>query len=133
VTTTARILLDTSVLIDLDTVDLGEYATAPSALSAISVAELSYGLDVVDPVERLGRTRRLERALTAFEILPFDIAEARLYGTLAALVRQNGRNPRPRRLDLQIAATAGVHGLPLLTRNPADFADVVRVVEVVEI
>lgn len=132
-TTTARILLDTSVLIDLDTVDLGVYASAPSALSTITIAELSYGLDVDDPVERLGRTRRLERALTAFEILPFGLEAARLYGTLASLVRRNGRNPRPRRLDLQIAAIAGAHGLPLLTRNPADFQDVVRVVEVIEV
>lgn len=132
-TVRSPILLDTSVLIDLEQLDMGRYASAPSALSTVTIAELSYGLDVDDPVERLGRTRRLERALTAFEILPFDVAAARLYGSLASLVRRNGRNPRPRRMDLQIAATAWVHGLPLLTRNPADFADVVRVVEVVEI
>ncbi|WP_205629577.1 PIN domain-containing protein [Jiangella muralis] len=99
----------------------------------MTIAELSYGVDVDDPVERLARTRRLERALTAFEILSFGVEAARLHGTLASLVRHNGRDPRPRRLDLQIAATAGIHGLPLLTRNPADFADVVRLVEVIEI
>ncbi|SDU76421.1 PIN domain-containing protein [Jiangella alkaliphila] len=132
-TATSRILLDTSVLIDIESVDLGAYASTPAALSTVTIAELSYGLDVDDPVERLIRTERLEWALTDYQILPFDVATARLYGTLASLVRRNGRNPRPRRLDLQIAATAGVHGLPLLTRNPGDFADVVRVVDVVEI
>ncbi|WP_199521636.1 PIN domain-containing protein [Jiangella anatolica] len=132
-TATSRILLDTSVVIDMGSVDLGAHASAPAALSTVTIAELSYGLDVDDPVERLARSRRLERALTAFEILPFDVDAARLYGTLASLVRHNGRNPRPRRLDLQIAATAAAHRLPLLTRNPADFVDVVRVVEVIEI
>lgn len=126
-------MLDTSVVIDLGSVDLGPYASAPVVLSTVTIAELSYGLDVDDPVERMARSRRLERALTVFEILPFDADAARLYGTLVALVRRNGRNPRPRRLDLQIAATAAVHELPLLTRNPADFADAVRLLEVVEI
>lgn len=132
-TATSRLLLDTSVVIDMGSIDLGAYASAPAALSTVTIADLSYGLDVDDPVERLARSRRLERALTAFEILPFDVEAARLYGTLASLVRLNGHNPRPRRMDLQIAATAAAHGLPLLTRNPADFVDVVRVVEVVEI
>lgn len=126
-------MLDTSVVIDLDSLDLGPYATAPTVLSTVTIAELSYGLDVDDPVERLARSRRLERALTVFEILPFDVDAACLYGTLVALVRRNGRNPRPRRLDLQIAATAAVNEVPLLTRNPADFADAVRLLEVVEI
>lgn len=132
-TATSRVLLDTSVVIDLGSVDLGAYTFAPVALSTVTIAELSYGLDVDDPVDRRARARRLERALTVFEILPFDAESAQLYGTLASLVRRNGRNPRPRRLDLQIAATAGIHGLPLLTRNPADFADVVRLVDVIEI
>lgn len=126
-------MLDTSVVIDLGSVDLGAYTSAPAVLSTVTIAELSYGLDVDDPVDRLARSRRLERALTVFEILPFDVDAACLYGTLAALVRRNGRNTRPRRLDLQIAATAAVHELPLLTRNPADFADVVRLLKVVEI
>ncbi|WP_157556765.1 hypothetical protein [Nocardia acidivorans] len=32
-----------------------------------------------------------------------------------------GRNPKPRRVDLIIAAIASVHGLPLYTVNPDDF------------
>jgi predicted nucleic acid-binding protein len=39
-------------------------------------------------------------------VLPFDMPAARLYGTMAALVKRSGREPRPRRMDLQIAATA---------------------------
>lgn len=129
-TAAARILLDTSVLIDLAVVDLREYQDTRGALSAVTIAELSYGLDVDDPVERLARSTRLERAVTQFDVLPFDVGAARFYGTMASLVRRSGRNPRPRRLDLQIAATAAAHTLPLLTRNPSDFRDLERLVHV---
>jgi predicted nucleic acid-binding protein len=52
---------------------------------------------------------------------------------LAALVRQRGRNPRPRGLELQIAATAARHGLMLLTRNGKDFAGLQSALEVVDL
>jgi predicted nucleic acid-binding protein len=53
--------------------------------------------------------------------VPFDRGAARRYGTLVALTIAASRNPRPRRIDLMIAATAAAHGLPLFTRNPDDF------------
>ena len=56
--------------------------------------------------------------------LPFGVEEAKLYGVLATLVRAAGRNPRPRRLDLQIAATAASARLSLLTMNPDDFVGI---------
>src|SRR6478752_3001159 len=40
--------------------------------------------------------------------------------------RQHGRNPRPRRMDPQIAATAARHGLILLTRNGSVHRPAVR-------
>lgn len=128
-----RIMLDTSALIDLELIDLGDYQESEGVLSAVTLAELSYGLDVDDPVERLVRTQRLESALGAFDVLPFDVQSARLYGTLASLVKRAGRNPRPRRLDLQIAATAAAHELPLLTRNPDDFRDLHALVHVLAV
>ncbi|MCP3798154.1 type II toxin-antitoxin system VapC family toxin [Allokutzneria sp. A3M-2-11 16] len=126
-----RALLDTSVVIDLERLDLGAFAEIRPSVSAVTLAELAYGLNTPDPVERLVRTERYYATLDQFEVFPFDIPAAKLYGTLAELVRQAGRNPRPRRLDLQIAATAAAHSLPLLTRNPADFADLDRLLEVV--
>ena len=126
-----RVLLDTSVLIDLERLDLSTAADAHPVVSAVTVAELAFGLDVDDLLERQARTDRFYAVLREMPVLPFDLAAARLYGTLAALVRRSGRNPRPRRTDLQIAATAGAHGMPLITRNPADFAGLDRVVHVI--
>lgn len=68
------------------------------------------------------RRRRLTRILDSYEILPFDLEAAEYYGALADLIRTAGRDPRPRRMDLQIAATAARHGLTLVTRNGSDFA-----------
>lgn len=71
--------------------------------------------------------------LDHFEVLAFDTEVAEYYGALATLVRQGGRNPRPRRLDLQIAATAARHGLTLLTRNGADFIGLESALEILEV
>jgi hypothetical protein len=133
VSTVDRVLLDTSAFIDLDVIDLGAFRAARGVLSAVTIAELSYGLDVDDPVERLARTERLERALAELDVLAFDVPVARIYGTLASLVRRNGRNPRPRRLDLQIAATAAAHRMPLMTRNADDFRGMEPLLQVVAV
>lgn len=115
-------LLDTSVLIDFPADRVAAMADE-LAISAITVAELHYGITATaDPVEQLVRRRRLRLILDFYDVLAFDAEVAEFYGTLATLVRVSGRNPRPRRLDLQIAATAVRHGLHLLTRNGADFA-----------
>lgn len=126
-----RVLLDTSALIDLEHVDLGVVGDAEPVVSAVTVAELAFGLDTDDLVERRARTDRFYAVLREMPVLSFDLAAARLYGTMAAMVLRSGRNPRPRRMDLQIAATAGAHAIPLLTGNPADFAGLDRLVEVV--
>lgn len=49
------------------------------------------------------------------------------------VVRAAGRNPRPRRPDLQIAATAAAARLPLVTANAEDFVGVERLVEIVAV
>jgi predicted nucleic acid-binding protein len=130
---TDRILLDTCVVIRLEEIDFGDLVDAEPAISAVTVAELAYGLDVDDPVERFARTERYYAALEMFEVLPFDTAAAKIYGTLAALVRRSGRSARPRRMDLQIAATAAANGMPVLTRNYKDFIGLERAVKVVAV
>jgi predicted nucleic acid-binding protein len=130
-TTGDRVLLDTSALIDLEHVDLGVLGDAQPVVSAVTVAELASGLDTDDLVERRARTDRFYAVLREMPVLSFDLVAARLYGTMAAMVRRSGRNPRPRRTDLQIAATAGAHAIPLITGNSTDFAGLDRLVEVV--
>jgi predicted nucleic acid-binding protein len=128
-----QVLLDTSVVIDPPPGGLATVADRV-AVSAITVAELEYGIGAAtDAIERQRRRQRLQIVRDAMDILPFDAAVAESYGVLANLVRTAGRNPRPRRLDLLIAATAERHGLSLATRNVADFRHLDRVVHVLEV
>jgi hypothetical protein len=126
-------LADTCVLIDLDHVDLGGYASGIPLVSAVSVGELAFGIGVGDAEERAAREQFVRDVVVDHEILPYGVEEAKLYGVLATLVRASGRRPRPRRLDLQIAATAAAAGIPLLTTNPGDFVGADRLVEVVAV
>lgn len=82
-----RILLDTSVIIDLAEVELGVHVSAEPAVSAISVAELAFGLDVDDPIERRARAERYHVVLDQFTVLGFDVRTAEIYGTMAAVIR----------------------------------------------
>ncbi|MEO6794976.1 MAG: hypothetical protein ABI253_07765 [Mycobacterium sp.] len=50
-----------------------------------------------------------------------NVQVAREWGRLSAAVRQRGGQPRHRAVDLEIAATANVTGVPLLTHNTGDF------------
>lgn len=131
--TPRRALLDTSVLIDFTAARVAAVADEV-AVSAVSIGELHYGVSAApDPLAQLHRRRRLQTTLDRFEVLSFDVACAEYYGALAALVRQGGRNPRPRRMDLQIAATAARHGLALLTHNAGDFLGTESALDVVDL
>jgi predicted nucleic acid-binding protein len=131
--TPRRALLDTSVLIDFPAVHVAKVADEV-AVSAVTIGELQYGVSAAaDPLAQMYRRRRVQAILDRFEVLSFDVVAAEYYGTLAALVRDRGRNPRPRRLDLQIAATAACHGLMLLTRNGGDFVGLEPALEVVDL
>jgi toxin FitB len=66
----------------------------------------------------------------AFEPLPFDATVARECGRLHAAVKQRGGKPRRRSFDLAIAATANVHGVPLLTADAADLKLIADLVDV---
>jgi toxin FitB len=120
-----RALLDTSVLIGAETP--GELE---GAISAASLAELHFGVLVAGSAdERARRSQRLGVIEATFDPLPVDAAVAREWGRLAAAVVGRGGKPRRRALDLVIAATANVHQVPLLTRNPKDFALISDLVE----
>ncbi|GAA1263552.1 hypothetical protein GCM10009609_28360 [Pseudonocardia aurantiaca] len=126
-----QVLLDTSVIISPPPAGFASIADEV-AVSAVSVAELEYGVGAAkDPVERQRRRRRLQIVTGTMEVIPFDAAVAESYGMLANVIRAGGRDPRPRRLDLLIAATAEWHGLSLATRNVDDFRLLDRVLHVI--
>ncbi len=128
-----RVLLDTSVIIDPAAHGAASFADEVG-VSAVTVAELHYGVGAsTDPVQQLHRRQRLQLVLDTYDVLPFDAEVAEFYGLLANVVRQAGRNPRPRRMDLLIAATAVRHGFPLATRNGADLQHLDRVLTVIEV
>jgi len=131
--TLRKALLDTSVIVDPPAQGIASFADEVS-ISAVTVAELHYGVGAsTDAVEQLHRRQRLQLVLDMYEVLPFDAEVAEFYGLLANIVRQSGRNPRPRRMDLLIAATALRHGYSLATRNGADLRHLERVLAVIDV
>ena len=94
-------------------------------ISAVTVAKISDG---IAKMERTGSASRaaslgdwLELVLHLYgeRVLPFDVAAARLAGKLMDKARTTGHSPGF--ADVAIAATAGNHGLTVLTLNLRHF------------
>ncbi|MEU3621168.1 twitching motility protein PilT [Amycolatopsis coloradensis] len=124
-------VLDTCTYIDLGLLDPAALPKIPE-LTAVTMAELHQGVAMAkDIAVRAARTEKLGAAIVDFAPLPFDGDAAARYGTLVALVLAANRDPRPRRMDLMIAAIASSRELPLYTRNENDFKGLGGMVEVV--
>lgn len=125
-------LIDTSVLIDLDHIDMGQLP-GELAISALTMAELAAGPHATrDTAERARRQDRLQRAEATFDPLPFDGDSARAYGRIYAAIVATGRKARgPRAVDLLIASTALAKNLPLYTRNIDDFRGIEHLLTIV--
>ena len=126
-------VLDTCTYIDLGLLDPAVLPEIPE-LTAITLAELHQGVAMArDAASRAMRTEKLGAAIVDFEPLPFDGQAAARYGTLVALTLAANRDPKPRRVDLMIAAIASSRGLPLFTRNDEDFKGLQDMVVVVAV
>ncbi|WP_067451718.1 type II toxin-antitoxin system VapC family toxin [Nocardia alba] len=124
-------VLDTCTYIDLYELDPQDLPEIPE-ITAITLAELNQGVAMAkNPVARAERSEQLGAAIMEFDPMPFDEAAATRYGTLVALTIAAGRDPRPRRMDLLIAAIASANDLPLYTRNAADFKGLESMLEIV--
>lgn len=114
-------LLDTCVLIDMATIDVADLPIQPK-ISTVTLAELGLGVALATGAETLAlRTERLLEIEHAFDALPFSSTAARRFTSMAKLVVASGRSPKPRKMDLMIAAIASANDLPLFTRNADDF------------
>lgn len=130
---TTQGILDTSAVINHDLIDPARLPDE-SAITAVTLAELAAGPHATgDKDERARRQDPLLWAAATWDPLPFDAEAARMFGRVFAATRAAGRSSRARMADLPIAATAAANGLPLYTRNPADFKPLRRVVEVVQV
>ncbi len=92
--------------------------------TAITEAELRYGVAILPAGRRRERLAAgIESTLRedfAGRILPFNSAAAHAYAAIAAARRAAGRPIG--QSDCQIAAIARSRGIPVATRNVADFA-----------
>ena len=132
-TEATRGLLDTSVVIDHDVID-SALLPDESAISAVTLAELAAGPHATENKdERALRQDRLQWATATWEPLPFDAESARMYGRMFAAARASGQTSRTRLADLLIASTAAANGLPLYTRNSADFEALKRILKVISV
>ncbi|MFT4728594.1 MAG: tRNA(fMet)-specific endonuclease VapC [Granulosicoccus sp.] len=118
-----RFMLDTNVISDLIKDPMGKVARQletegeSSVCSSIIVAsELRYGVAKSGSREL---SLRVDAALSAIEILPFDIPADTEYGKLRALLAAKGKPIGPN--DLLIAAHALSLGLTLVTDNIREF------------
>jgi predicted nucleic acid-binding protein len=88
-------------------------------ISVVTLEELKFGL-------AWKNNPRIHQWLEGFlethcTILPITAAIARLAGQLRGQLQKQGVIRH--QADMLIAATAAVHGLPLITRNEKDFTD----------
>jgi tRNA(fMet)-specific endonuclease VapC len=117
-----RGILDTSAVIALSRLDDPTVLPDTPLITAITLAELTVGpLVATSDRERAARQAHLQQAEADFDALPFDAAAARVFGRVAASLRQSGRKPAARSYDAMIAATALATALPVYTCNPDDF------------
>ncbi|WP_433713173.1 hypothetical protein ACQP2U_02380 [Nocardia sp. CA-084685] len=124
-------VLDTCTYLDLDLLDPDVLPKMPE-ITAITLAELNQGVAMAkDATTRSARSEQLGAAIVDFDPLPFDADAATRYGTLVALTIAAKRDPKPRRMDLLIAAIASARRLPLYTRNGKDFRGLESMLEIV--
>ena len=92
------------------------------ALSAVAIAEISFGIERIRPAERAARLSRSFgdiRQHYSTRIFPFDETAALIYGAIMGEASRQGRPLSPP--DAMIAAIALRHNAAMATRNTAHF------------
>jgi tRNA(fMet)-specific endonuclease VapC len=94
-----------------------EYQVGDIAISAITLAELRYG--VAKSHYREKNAKALDELIIPLEILPFDEEASRSYGEIRAALEKAGTPIGS--MDLLIAAHAVSLGVTLVTNNTKEF------------
>lgn len=94
-----------------------EYQVGDIAISAITLAELRYG--VAKSHYREKNAKALDELIIPLEILPFDEEATRSYGEIRAALEKAGTPIGS--MDLLIAAHAVSLGVTLVTNNAKEF------------
>ena len=122
----ARLLIDTSVLIDLersqrDVDSLAfAYPNVSFSMAAITASELLVGVHLADTgAQRQRRQEFIERLLEAIQIVPFDLRAARQHAITWSQLSKAGQMIKAN--DLLIGSTALAHGFAVLTSDLRDF------------
>jgi len=91
------------------------------AIAAITVAELSVGVELAEGRTRRNRSDFLDGVLEAVPVIDYDLEVARAHARLLVAVRRRGR-PRGAH-DLVIAATAVASDRVVVTADAGAFDD----------
>jgi predicted nucleic acid-binding protein len=95
---------------------------ADLALSTLVIAEIQYGIELSAAADRRPFLQQWLAGLEARywgQTLTFGSEAAHQYGRIAARPEVKARKPQI--IDMQIAAQALEHGIPVATRNAKDF------------
>lgn len=123
-------LIDTSVWIAVERGTLGAAdiqavtRQEPVYLSPLNIAELQFGLEMLQPGAVKQRAAAAIRRLRRKPQLRITVETAEVFGSLAAQLRKAGRAADFRINDLWLAAQAIQRDCRLLTSNPKDFKDI---------
>jgi|SRR5215469_4805076 len=102
---------------------LDDQAAEDLHITAVTVAEILYGVDLISAGRRRdvvrAATEKMFEAVFADRILTFEDRAARSFSQIASSRRRQGKPMAE--LDAQTAAIARVHGATLATRNPYVF------------
>ena len=120
-------LVDSNIVIEvLNAEPRGIEVFRQIALHSCSMSVITYM--EVEGILRFPPTPLTEQFFSEFlqdyDVLPVTQLVARRCAAIRADLHRKGKRVRPRALDLLIAATAIEHGLTLVTRNQADYADI---------
>ena len=102
---------------------LKSHAPSELALSAITLAEILYGIEK-SPAKKRERHHKIQQITSLLHLYTFDEKAAQEYALVRSELEESGRPISER--DTQIAAVALAHQLTLVTHNVKEFGRIAR-------